>query len=135
MKKLVLICFFIGNILSFPNIENPFEDSNFDYVFKNISEIFSSDYKCKFIIKQEMLLSFHIDNKNEKMVENFKESLRTYGRIIQNSGEFEEIKDPIEVTARYYAKNCKIPEQKWLDYLNLPTFNKYFELIKQYKNN
>lgn len=136
MKKTIFTLFILGNIIGFSNIKNPFEDEKIDYVFKNVSQIFSDDYKCKFIIRQEILRAFHKDNNSEeRMVKTFEDSLATYGRIIQNNGEFEKIENPIEVTTRYYAKNCKIPEKKWLDYLNLPSLNKYFELVKIYKSN
>lgn len=135
MKKIVMLLFVLGNILSFSQLKDPFKNEKFDYVFKNAPEIFRGDYRCKFIIKQILLRSFHIDNKNEEMVNSFDESLKTYGRIIQLEGEFQDEKNPIIVTEKYYAKNCNIPEKKWLDYLDSPAFNEYFKIIGKYKKN
>jgi len=134
MKKIILLLFVLLNISALSALKDPFKDEKFEYVFKNVPEVFGGDFRCKFIIKQVLLRSFHIDNQNKEMIDTFNDSLKTYGRIIQLEGEFEKESDPVVVTDKYYAKNCFIPEQKWTDYINSPALNDYFKMIQDYKN-
>jgi len=83
MKKVAVYLFLMISIVSFGNIKDPFTDKKFDYTFKNVPEIFPGDFRCRFIIKQVLLRSFHEDNKHTKMIDTFNSSLSTYGRIIQ----------------------------------------------------
>lgn len=133
MKKIILLLFIVTNIFTFSALKDPFKDEKFEYVFKNVPEIFEGDFRCKFIIKQVLLRSYHIDNNNKEMIDTFNESLKTYGRIIQIEGEFGSETNPIAVTDRYYAKNCFIPEKKWIDYINSPALNEYFKMIEKYR--
>ncbi len=96
-----------------------------------LKEIFPGDFRCRFIIKQVLLRSFHEDHKNTEMMDAFNSSLTTYGRIIQEEGLFLNEKDPVEVTTQYYAKYCTIPEEKWLDSFESPALSKYFNSIKE----
>ena len=130
MKKGAVYLFLMISIVSFGNIKDPFTDKKFDYTFKNVPEIFPGDFRCRFIIKQVLLRSFHEDNKHTKMIDTFNSSLSTYGRIIQEEGLFVNEKDPIEVTTQYYAKYCTVPEKKWLDYFASPSLTKYFDSLK-----
>lgn len=134
MKKIILLLFVLLNISALSALKDPFKDEKFEYVFKNVPEVFGGDFRCKFIIKQVLLRSFHIDNQNKEMIDTFNDSLKTYGRIIQLEGEFEKESDPVVVTDKYYAKNCFIPERKWTDYINSPALNDYFKMIQDYKN-
>lgn len=134
MKKIILLWFVLFSISAFSDLKDPFKDDKFEYVFKNVPEVFGGDFRCKFIIKQVLLRSFHIDNQNKEMIDTFNDSLRTYGRIIQIDGEYEKERDPVVVTDKYYAKNCFIPEKKWLEYINSPALNDYFKMIQDYKN-
>ena len=113
MKKIAVYLFFFISMISLGNVKDPFKDEKFDSAYKNIKEIFPGDFRCRFIIKQVLLRSFHEDNKNTEMIDNFNSSLVTYGRIIQEEGLFVNEKDPIEVTTQYYAKYCTVPEKKW----------------------
>ena len=131
MKKVAIYLFLMMNIISFGNIKDPFKDKKFDDTFKNVQEIFPGDFRCRFIIKQVLLRSFHEDNKNMEMIDTFNSSLSTYGRIIQEEGLFLNEKDPVEVTTQYYAKYCTIPEEKWLDSFESPALSKYFNSIKE----
>ena len=131
MKKIAVYLFFFISMISLGNVKDPFKDEKFGSVYKNIKEIFPGDFRCRFIIKQVLLRSFHEDNKNAEMIDTFNSSLTTYGRIIQEEGLFVNEKDFIEVTAQYYAKYCTVPEKKWLDYLASPSLNKYFDSIKE----
>ena len=131
MKKVAIYLFLMMNIISFGNIKDPFKDKKFDDTFKNVQEIFPGDFRCRFIIKQVLLRSFHEDNKNMEMIDTFNSSLSTYGRIIQEEGLFLNEKNPVEVTTQYYAKYCTIPEEKWLDSFESPALSKYFNSIKE----
>ena len=130
MKKIAVYLFFFISMISLGNVKDPFKDEKFDSAYKNIKEIFPGDFRCRFIIKQVLLRSFHEDNKNTEMIDNFNSSLVTYGRIIQEEGLFVNEKDPIEVTTQYYAKSCTVPEKKWLDYFASPSLTKYFDSLK-----
>ena len=131
MKKIAVYLFFFISMISLGNVKDPFKDEKFDSVYKNIKEIFPGDFRCRFIIKQVLLRSFHEDNKNAEMIDTFNSSLTTYGRIIQEEGLFVNEKDPVEVTTQYYAKYCTIPEEKWLDSFESPALSKYFNSIKE----
>ena len=131
MKKIAVYLFFFIGMISLGNVKDPFKDEKFDSTYKNIKEIFPGDFRCRFIIKQVLLRSFHEDNKNTEMTDNFNSSLVTYGRIIQEEGLFVNEKDPIEVTTQYYAKNWTVPEKKWLDYFASPALNRYFDSVKE----
>ena len=133
MKKIIFSLFIISSAFTFGALTDPFKNEKFEYVFKNVSEVFGGDYRCKFIIKQVLLRSYHIDNNNKEMIDTFNESLKTYGRIIQVDGEFENENNPIVVTDKYYAKNCFIPEKKWIEYINSPALNTYFKMIENYR--
>ena len=130
MKKIAVYLFFFISMISLGNVKDPFKDEKFDSAYKNIKEIFPGDFRCRFIIKQVLLRSFHEDNKNTEMIDNFNSSLVTYGRIIQEEGLFVNEKDPIEVTTQYYEKYCTVPEKKWLDYFASPSLTKYFDSLK-----
>ena len=130
MKKIAVYLFFFISMISLGNVKDPFKDEKFDSAYKNIKEIFPGDFRCRFIIKQVLLRSFHEDNKNTEMIDNFNSSLVTYGRIIQEEGLFVNEKDPIEVTTQYYAKYCTVPEKKWLVYFASPSLTKYFDSLK-----
>ena len=130
MKKIAVYLFLFVSMVSLGNVKDPFKDEKFDSAYKNIKEIFPGDFRCRFIIKQVLLRSFHEDNKNTEMIDNFDSSLTTYGRIIQEEGLFVNEENPIEVTTRYYAKYCTVPEEKWLDNFASPSLNKYFDSIK-----
>ena len=130
MKKIAVYLFFFISMISLGNVKDPFKDEKFDSAYKNIKEIFPGDFRCRFIIKQVLLRSFHEDNKNTEMIDNFNSSLVTYGRIIQEEGLFVNEKDPIEVTTQYYVKYCTVPEKKWLDYFASPSLTKYFDSLK-----
>ena len=130
MKKIAVYLFLFVSMVSLGNVKDPFKDEKFDSAYKNIKEIFPGDFRCRFIIKQVLLRSFHEDNKNTEMIDNFDSSLTTYGRIIQEEGLFVNEKDPIKVTMQYYAKCCTIPEKKWLDYFASPSLTKYFDSLK-----
>ena len=131
MKKVAIYLFLMMNIISFGNIKDPFKDKKFDDTFKNVQEIFPGDFRCRFIIKQVLLRSFHEDNKNMEMIDTFNSSLSTYGRIIQEEGLFGNEKNPVNVTTKYYSKYCTIPKQEWLNNFGSPSLNKYFDLIKE----
>ena len=75
MKKIILLLFIVTNVLTFSALKDPFKDEKFEYVFKNVPEIFGGDFRCKFIIKQVLLRSYHIDNNNKEMIDTFNESL------------------------------------------------------------
>ena len=113
MKKIAVYLFFFISMISLGNVKDPFKDEKFDSAYKNIKEIFPGDFRCRFIIKQVLLRSFHEDNKNTEMIDNFNSSLV-----------------PIKVTTQYYAKYCTIPEKKWLDYFASPSLTKYFDSLK-----
>ena len=129
MKKIAVYLFFFVSMISLGNLKDPFKDEKFDSTYKNIKEIFPGDFRCR--LKQVLLRSFHEDNKNAEMIDNFNSSLITYGRIIQEEGLFVNEKDFIEVTTQYYAKYCTVPEKKWLDNFASPSLNKYFDSIKE----
>ena len=131
MKKVAVYLFLMVSIVSFGNIKDPFTDKKFDYTFKNVPEIFPGDFRCRFIIKQVLLRSFHEDNKHTKMIDTFNSSLSTYGRIIQEEGLFVNETNPINVTTKYYSKYCAVPKQEWLNNFGSPSLNKYFDLIKE----
>jgi len=135
MKKIAVYLFLFVSMISLGNLKDPFKDEKFDSAYKNIKEIFPGDFRCRFIIKQVLLRSFHEDNKNAEMIDNFNSSLITYGRIIQEEGLFVNEENPIEVTTRYYAKYCTVPEEKWLDNFASPSLNKYFDSIKEKYSN
>ena len=88
MKKIAVYLFLFVSMVSLGNVKDPFKDGKFDSAYKNIKEIFPGDFRCRFIIKQVLLRSFHEDNKNTEMIDNFDSSLTTYGRIIQEEGLF-----------------------------------------------
>ena len=131
MKKVAIYLFLMMNIISFGNIKDPFKDKKFDDAFKNVQEIFPGDFRCRFIIKQVLLRSFHEDNKNMEMIDTFNSSLSTYGRIIQEEGLFVNETNPINVTTKYYSKYCTIPKQEWLNDFGSASLNKYFNLIRE----
>ena len=131
MKKIAVYLFLLISMVSLGNVKDPFKDEKFDSAYKNIKEIFPGDFRCRFIIKQVLLRSFHEDNKNTEMIDNFDSSLTTYGRIIQEEGLFGNEKNPVNVTTKYYSKYCTIPKQEWLNNFGSPSLNKYFDLIKE----
>lgn len=131
MKKIAVYLFFFISMISLGNVKDPFKDEKFDSAYKNIKEIFPGDFRCRFIIKQVLLRSFHEDNKNTEMIDNFNSSLVTYGRIIQEEGLFVNETNPINVTTKYYSKYCTIPKQEWLNDFGSASLNKYFDLIRE----
>ena len=131
MKKIAVYLFLLISMISLGNLKDPFKDEKFDSAYKNIKEIFPGDFRCRFIIKQVLLRSFHEDHKNTEMMDAFNSSLTTYGRIIQEEGLFLNEKDPVEVTTQYYAKYCTVPEEKWLDSFESLALSKYFNSIKE----
>ena len=131
MKKIEVYLFLLISMVSLGNLKDPFKDEKFDSAYKNIKEIFPGDFRCRFIIKQVLLRSFHEDHKNTEMMDAFNSSLTTYGRIIQEEGLFGNEKNPVNVTTKYYSKYCTIPKQEWLNNFGSPSLNKYFDLIKE----
>ena len=83
MKKVAIYLFLMMNIISFGNIKDPFKDKKFDDTFKNVQEIFPGDFRCRFIIKQVLLRSFHEDNKIMELIDTLNNTLTTKVLIIK----------------------------------------------------